>query len=159
MIFFFIYILISAYFFKEHIIAPGNLPPFGAILFILLCLFLSGFILYSWIPFAFDIRIESKEKTIVFKNIITRHTYSYSFNDFDCYLETHVNSTYHDYKVVYLIKNGKAEKIITGRYYSNLDEMIEAISSIKYAGFTPKWMALSKKALFNQNIIEDKKES
>ncbi len=59
------------------------------------------------------------------------------------------------YKVLYLLKDKKAEKIITGFYYENIDELHAAISSIKYLGFKKDFSSIARKALFNKPIIDD----
>lgn len=138
-----------------YIIPRGTLPSFGAVGFIIVFLFLLAAIIYSWTRYAFNIKIDTDEKTIYFKNIITRQITFYSFNDFDCYLDTYANSGRgNSYKVVYLIKNRKAEKIITGFYYTNIDELQDAVSSIKYKGFQPNFSTLTRKSFLNKDIID-----
>jgi hypothetical protein len=151
---FMIYVLVSVVFLGGDIIPRGSLPPFGAIIFIIVLLFLLAKIIYAWVRFAFYIKIDADNKAISFRNIITRKTTLYSFNDFDCYLDTlETPGRGNPYKVVYLIKEYKAVKIMSGFYYSNMEELQNAISSIAYIGFHPNFSTLARKALLNKEII------
>ena len=153
---FFIYTLISVFFFGGHILPKGTLPPFGAILFILVFSFFLIAMFNSWTHYAFNIKIDNDDKTIFFQNIITRQIRLYDFADFDSYFDTYpVTGKGGSYKVLYLIKDKKAEKIITGFYYENIDELQEAISSIKYLGFQKDFSSIARKALFNKLIVDD----
>jgi hypothetical protein len=153
---FFIYTLISVVFLSGQIIPRGTLPPFGAIIFILFFTFLLVAVFNSWTHYAFNIKINNDDKTIFFQNIITRQTKLYNLTDFDSYFDTYpVTGKGGSYKVLYLIKDKKAEKIITGFYYENIDELQEAISSIKYLGFQKDFSSIARKALFNKPIIDD----
>jgi hypothetical protein len=154
---FFIYILISVFFLDGNIIPRGILPSYGAIFFIIVFSFMLVFMLNSWIHYAFKIKIDEEEKTIAFENIITRQTSLYNFADFDGFIDTYpVTGKGGSYKVLYLIKDKKAEKIITGFYYENIDEMQAAISSIKYLGFRKDFSKVMRRAVFlNKPILED----
>ena len=153
---FFIYILISVFFLGGHIIPRGTLPPFGAIIFILFFTTLLVAVFNSWTHYAFNIKTDNDERTIIFQNIITRQTSLYNFNDFDSYLDTYtVTAKGGFYKVLYLLKDKKAEKIITGFYYQNIDELHDAISFIKYLGFQKDFSSIARKALLNKPIIDD----
>jgi len=153
---FLIYTLISVFFFGGHIIPRGTLPPFGEIIFIIVFTLLLFVIFNSWRQYAFNIEIDNNEKTIFFQNIITRQARLYNFTDFDSYLDTHpVTTKTGSYKVLYLLKDKKAEKIITGFYYKNIDELQDAISSIKYLGFQKNFSPIARKALFNRPIIDN----
>jgi hypothetical protein len=151
---FFIYVLISVVFFGGHIIPRGTLPAFGAIIFICVFLLLLVTIFYSWKNSTFIIKIDMDSKNIWFKNIITQKKTLYSFNDFDGYLDTFAITRAGSYKVVYLIRNKRAEKILTGFYYSNIDQLQDALSSIPYLGFKKEFSKLARKALMNRPIID-----
>lgn len=155
---FFIYTLISVIFLGGHIIPRGTLPPFGAIIYIIVLVFFLITIINSWIHYVFKIKIDSDERIIFFKNIITRKTTSYGFSDFDCYFDTFAKTGKGgSYKVVYLVKNNKAEKIMSGFYYSNIDELQDAVSSIKYIGFKKDFSKIARRAILNKPIIDNKK--
>ncbi len=152
---FVIFCLVSVFFFDGHIVVRGTLPVYGAVIFIILLLFLVFLVINSWIRYTFSIVIDQPNKTISFKNIITRKCRIYIFTDFDGYIDTTAYTRYEDaYKVIYLIKNKKAEKIITGFYYSNVDELQSAITSIKYLGFDKNFSRLARKTFCNKPIID-----
>lgn len=148
-------------FLRGHLTPRGTLPAFGAIIFILSFLILLVAIVYLLKRYAFKVRIDQNEKTIFFKNIITQQTHLYDFSDFDCYLDTlasNLTGTRPYYKVIYLIKNKKAEKIITGFYYSNMEELQQSLYQIKYLGFQKNFSVLARKALLNKPIVDWKLE-
>lgn len=153
---FFIYVLVSVVFLGGHIIPRGTLPSFGAVIFIFLFIILLIAIASSLTRYPFAIKIDQNKKTIFFKNVITQQKKLYNFNDFDYYLDTlaYNSKTGESYKVIYLIQNKKAEKIITGFYYSNIDELQEALCPIKYFGFQTKYSILARKAFWNKSIID-----
>jgi hypothetical protein len=78
----------------------------------------------------------------------------YDFTEFDGYLDTVATSKAGTYEVVYLIKNQKAERIITGFYFSNIDELRAALSPIKYLGFREDFSRLARKALLRKPLID-----
>lgn len=100
---FFIYLLASTFFLGGHTVPRGTLPASGGAVFIIIFAFLSFAILRSWLLYAFNIEINPEEQTIVFRNVITRSTTSYSFADFDGYLETYTIAKGGNYKVLYLM--------------------------------------------------------
>ncbi len=105
---------------------------------------------------AMIITIDTDFKTIVFKRVLTRVSKSYTFDDFDCYLDTIATNRKagETYRVLYLIKNKKIERVITGFYYSNIEEMQAAISDIKYWGFQEKYSFLARQMLLNKKVID-----
>lgn len=149
-----IYTLVSVVFLGGHIIPRGTLPPIGALAFIFFLLIMLFGILYSSIKFFFIISIDTDEKTILFKNIITQKAKLYSFSDLDGYLDTYAVTKNGDFKVIYFVKNKKAEKIINGYYYSNMDEMQSALVSLNYLGFQKNFKTYSRKAFFNQSLLD-----
>jgi hypothetical protein len=153
---YFIYVLISVIFLGGHTIPRGTLPPFGAILFVAIFVLFLIIIIISWIRYAFIVKIDKKERSIYFKNIVTQQTSFYKFDDFESYIDTYpITAKGGNYKVLYLLKNKKAEKIITGFYYVNIDELQDAISSIKYLGFQKNFATIARRALLNRVIFED----
>ncbi|HWK08165.1 MAG TPA: hypothetical protein VNS58_31265 [Puia sp.] len=56
--------------------------------------------------------------------------------------------------LVVLWADGKKEKIITGMYYENIDELQAALSSIKYLGFFENLTGKALKALLNEPATE-----
>jgi hypothetical protein len=109
----FVYILISVVFLDNHIVPRGTLPRPASVVFSIIFILLLPIIINSWIRYASDIKIYPGTQTIVFKNLLTRHKKIYSFADFDGYLTSDVTAAkIGDYRVIYLIKNNRIEKII-----------------------------------------------
>ena len=161
-IIFFIYVFFSVVFLEGHIIPRGTLPPFGAIIFICFFTFVLCYIVYSWTLYSFNIEIDETGKTICFKNIITRKKKLYNFSDFDGYLDTFVDiNVYREgrrqHKVIYLVKDNRIEKIITGFYYENMDELLEALSPLNYYGFEKDFSKLARKALLKKKVFDNAK--
>jgi hypothetical protein len=161
-IIFFIYVLVSVVFLGGHIVPRGTLPPFGAIIFTSVLVALLCYSVYSWTVYPYNIEIDENKKTIFFKNIFTRRTVLYNFSGFDGYLDTFVDTwVYREgrrrYKVIYLIKDNKIERIITGLYYANIDEMKEALSSLRYYGFEKDFSKLARKAFLKKKFLTTKK--
>ncbi len=150
----FIYTLASVVFFDSHFFKKGTLSRFDGILIITMFSFFVFVILYSLNRFAFFVSIDDSSKTIFFKNAITRKSKVYNFNDFDSYFDTFSVSKSGAYKNLYLLIDGKAEKVINGFYYSNMEEMKEALSPISYSGFQQDSSAIARRALFNQPVID-----
>jgi len=152
---FILYALVSVIFFGGHIFPRGTLSQGGALIFILFFTGLSFSLVLSFVKYPFIININKAEQTISFKNVFTQKRSSYLFSDFDCYIDTLVTSLKkEDYKVIYLVKNRKAEKIITGFYYSNMEELQEALSLIKYKGFEKRYTRLYRRTLLGKAIID-----
>jgi hypothetical protein len=100
------------------------------------------------------ILIDDNNSTICFANIFTRRKEIYSFDEFDGFVDLYQPVTGGRVRVLYLIKNGKFIKKISGFYYSNLDELIAALSPIKYLGKQDFGLIKSLKILFNMTILK-----
>lgn len=122
-----------------------SLAVFGFLLFVFL---------YSLIRYALIIKIDQQARTISFRNIITFQEKTYDFNEFDSFLDTFANSKSGQYKNIYLIKDRKAAKVISGLYFENIDQLQAALSPIKYLGFQENSSIIARKALFNKPIID-----
>src|SRR5258708_1429300 len=153
-------ILVMIYILAFQVI-PGKYPqtkrgltPAMGVVFLLFFGFLLFVIIYSLLRYAFLIKIDPEARTISFRNIITFQDKTYDFDEFESYLDTFANSKSGQYKNIYLIRGGKAEKIITGMYYENIDELQAALNSLKYLGFHENSSAIARKALFNKPIID-----
>ncbi len=77
-----------------------------------------------------NVTINTTNQKIVFTNVFFAIKKSYSFSDFDYYFETVEHSIGDSSRAIYLIKNGKRERAIRGYYYSNTNEMKEALKGI-----------------------------
>lgn len=80
------------------------------------------------------VKIDEISKTILLKKILTQQIQLYNFSDFDFYIDTQVKSKQGTFDTICLIKDKKIVLRIGG-YYSNIDELKNAISSFKYLGF------------------------
>ena len=80
------------------------------------------------------LKIDEISKTILSKKILTQQIQLYNFSDFDFYIDTQVKSKQGTFDIICLIKDKKIVLRIGG-YYSNINELKNAISSIKYLGF------------------------
>ena len=144
-----------------ELIARGNagltrksIPLAQTVLFMVIFGFLAWVILLTLYKYAFRVIIDPDAKTILFKNLLTQGSKRYDFNDFDSYMDTFAVSKSGAYKVVYLIKDQKAEKIITGFYFANIDELQAALSPIKYLGFEKDAGRLARRALLGKPLID-----
>ena len=81
------------------------------------------------------VKVDANSRTILFTNIFFKTSYSYSFSDFDYYIETLEYSRLGTFKAIYLVKDRKLKRAIRGFYYSNIDEMKSALESIPTQGF------------------------
>jgi hypothetical protein len=133
--------------------ARGLTPDQGVISLVIFGFLLFVFI-YTLIRYSVIIKINPEARTISFRNIITFQEKTYDFNEFDCFLDTFANSKSGQYKNIYLIKDRKAAKIISGLYFENIDELQAALSPIKYLGFQENASGIARKTLFNKPIID-----
>lgn len=93
-------------------------------------------------------------KTISFKNLFTRRSKVYSFTDFDGYITTTLwHKQWNENKTLCLIKQGRVVKKIDNFFYSNVDELQEALKEMPYLGFKNMDFANSWKVLFNKPIL------
>lgn len=131
---YFTYVLISIHFFKSNLL-HSTLTKEESVMFI--CLFgsLSFFIIKILLVHPMNVNINTTNQEIVFTNVFFAIKKSYSFSDFDYYFETVEHSIGDSSRAIYLIKNGKRERAIRGYYYSNTNEMKEALKGIPDHGF------------------------
>ncbi|MEO7308528.1 MAG: hypothetical protein ABIR78_05935 [Ferruginibacter sp.] len=131
----FTYAMISVHFFKSDLFRSALTKGESAI-FICLFGFITFFIIKILVVHPMNITIDTNKKEIVFINIFFAIKKSYSFSDFDYFIET-VEHTIGDpsSKAIYLIKNKKLKKAIRGYYYSNINEIQKALNGISDHGF------------------------
>gem|GEM_PF-6155597 len=79
------------------------------------------------------IDIDTINKTVSFKNIITRQTEKYDFTDFDGIADTYLN---HKglYKTIGLVKDRKVIHYIDSYWVSNYDDLRESLQGLKCLG-------------------------
>jgi hypothetical protein len=80
-------------------------------------------------------------------------TKTYFLNYFDGYINTIVKDKYGEYKCFYLVKAGKLMYKMSGRFYSNINELHEGLFPLKDLGFIKSSVSLSMKIAFGSRIL------
>jgi len=78
--------------------------------------------------------INTTDQTISFKMFLLPITKTYPLSYFDGYIETKVSDKYSQYKCLYLVKDGKLKYKMSGRFYNNIDDLQQGLSTVKYLG-------------------------
>jgi hypothetical protein len=81
-----------------------------------------------------NVIIDTSGKTISFQNIISRKIKTYSFADFDGFIDTFLNHRAAQYKTIGFIKDKKVIRYLDSFWFSNYSELRVAISSLDYLG-------------------------
>jgi len=97
--------------------------------------------------------IDTELKTISFRMFILPITQTYYLDYFDGYVNTIVKDKYGDYKCFYLVKNGKLMYKMSGRFYSNIDELHQGLFPLKDLGFIKYSVPLSIKIAFRKKVL------
>jgi hypothetical protein len=147
--------LSASVFFGSSIIKKDNTPVFLMSIYIAFFYIMIVWVLKSVFDRAYIIEINTETKTISFKRLATFQTKTYQFSDFDSYFDIQCSNKAGTYREAYLLRNGKAEKIICGLYYANIDELISALYPIKYDGFKTNNSQILRHSLFNSRIKID----
>jgi hypothetical protein len=100
------------------------------------------------------ITIDGETRTISFRNLVSRKEELYSFDELEGFVEVFVSTKAGKVKVLYLIKDRKFHKKLSGSIYSNLDELQSALAPIKYLGVEKMNMVKGVKVLFGQPILK-----
>ena len=102
------------------------------------------------------ITINTDENTITFTNFFTKNTKTYSFSNFDGYIQTvDINSkTRTQYKVLCLLKDKVIIRKISGSFYSNIEELQEGLKSLNDFGFEKFGIVKKLKIFFKQPVLE-----
>jgi hypothetical protein len=154
---FFLFLLVSAisqYYLDTTIFKISMQTPREA--YVQMTLFILAFILFSsvFIYGANAIHIDTLNKTIKFKNIITRRTRLYSFSSLDGFVDTvQRDGRMSSYKVSYLVKDKKFIARISRFFCSNYDELRNGLSDLTYLGYQDFGMIDSFKVLFGKDIL------
>jgi hypothetical protein len=98
--------------------------------------------------------IDHANKTISFKNYFTRQTEVYPFVYFDGYLDTLKKSGRSDFRIFYLVKNKKLIHKMSGRVYSNMEEIEKGLTALRYFGFQTWNLSWSLKIFFRAITVE-----
>jgi hypothetical protein len=118
-----------------------------------------GFLLFAslWLKTsATIITINTDLNTITFTNFFTKNTKTYSFSDFDGYIQTvDFNSKTHtQYKVLCLLKDKVIIRKISASFYSNIEELQQGLKSLNDFGFEKFGIAKKLKVLFKQPVLD-----
>lgn len=97
--------------------------------------------------------IDTGLKTISFKMFLLPITRTYPLDYFEGYINTIVKDKYGEYKCYYLVKEGKLMYKMSGRFYSNIGQLYEGLSSLKDLGFLKLSTSLSIKIAFRRRIL------
>ena len=81
-----------------------------------------------------NVAIDISSKKISFQNIISRRTKTYSFADFDGFVDTFLNHQAAQYKTIGFVKDKKVVRYLDSFWFSNYSDLREALSSSKYLG-------------------------
>jgi hypothetical protein len=99
--------------------------------------------------------IDIDSKTISFKMFILPITRTYNLNYFDGYINTIIKDKYDEYKCFYLVKDDKMIYKMSGRFYSNIDELHDGLSSLSDLGFIKSSVSLSIKIALGKRVLAD----
>ncbi|HWW41414.1 hypothetical protein [Pedobacter sp.] len=113
-------------------------------------------ILFGWQLWrdASVILIDKLNKTISFTNLFTRRQSIISFDDLDGFIDVYQAVQAGRIRVIYLVRDKKFVKKLSSYYYSNLDELQEALTPIKYLGLQNFNIIKSVKILFNLRVLK-----
>ena len=128
------YVMVSIHFFKGDLF-KSTLTKGESIVFIFIFGFLTISIIKLLLVHYVNITVDTKKQEIVFVHIFLAVKKTYSFSDFDYYFETIEHSIGDTSKAIYLVKNERRERAIRGYYYSNINEMKDALKGISDHGF------------------------
>jgi hypothetical protein len=98
--------------------------------------------------------IDTLSKTISFKRLFTMQQTIKSFDDFDGFIDTYQYARGGSYRVIYLVRQKRFVKQISSFYYSNLDELQEALTPMKYLGEQNFNLIKSVKILFKLPVLK-----
>lgn len=100
------------------------------------------------------IYINSSDSKITFKNYFTRYKRVYLLNEFEGYIDTLVISPRGNFRVFYLVCNNKLTHKMSGRIYSNIEEIEQGLNQLKYLGFRKFSLKWSLNVFFNRNVLK-----
>jgi hypothetical protein len=128
------YAIISVHFFEGDFFKSALTKEQSLIFIIIFCL-ITLLIIKVLIVSALRIEIDTNKQEIILTHIFLKTKKTYLFSDFDYYIDTVEESRQGGFKAIYLIKNKRLKKAIRGFYYSNIDELQDALTSIQNLGF------------------------
>jgi hypothetical protein len=125
--------------------------------FVLAISFLGGaIVLFVWLILLYikKITIDISNRSITFRNIVTRNVKQYNFEDFDGFIDTFLDHKNALYKTIGLVKDKRVVRYIDSFWISNYDELHDSLQNLKYLGVYQfgSWKQL--KLLFRKEIID-----
>ena len=109
------------------------------------------FCLFLWRE-ANIITIDTSHKIITFKNIFTRHTDKFLFDQFSGFVDTLQRTRRNNYKALYIVQDKKYVKKISAAMYKNFDELLGGLSPVNYLGFKKLGLKERFKILLNNQM-------
>ena len=102
---------------------------------------------------AWKVLIDRVARTITFRNLVSNKEVVYSFDELDGFVQVYVPQMDGEKtKVVYLVKDRKFLEKLSGSFYSNLDELEDALASLKFLGVQK--LSLTKRiAIFRKRPV------
>ncbi len=155
---FFIICCMTQYYYNFRILnmdIPNQKAFYGFIILFLFNLLFWGTVL-SLRASSITIHCEyPNSKAISFKNLFTRQSKTYLFDEFNGYIATRLwHKQFNQNKTLCLIKDGKVFKKIDNFFYSNVDDLEKGFDDLKYLGFINMGIVNSWKVLCNKPIIK-----
>ncbi|HEU5053377.1 MAG TPA: hypothetical protein VFT78_09700 [Hanamia sp.] len=122
-------------------------------------LIIFGFLLFAsvWLKtVASTITINTEQNTITFTNYFNKHSETYSLNVFDGYIQTigFSKNNARQFKVLCLLKDKIIIRKISGAFYTNIDELQEALNSLNNLGFEKFGIIKELKIFFKQPVLD-----
>lgn len=97
--------------------------------------------------------IDTANKYLILRNIITQKSTKYYYADLDGYVDTLQRDGWRNsYKTIYLVKNKKYIIKISDFFYSNYDELQKGLNGVTYLGIKNFNVFDSFKVLFRMDI-------
>jgi hypothetical protein len=128
------YAIISVHFFESDLFGSA-LTKEQSVIFIIFFFLITLLFIKVLIVSALRIEIDTNKQEIILTHIFLKTKKKYLFSDFDYYIDTVEESRQGSFKAIYLIKNKRLKMAIRGFYYSNIDELQDALTSIQSLGF------------------------
>jgi len=100
--------------------------------------------------------IDTDNYTFTFKMFLLPISKTYPFGYFDGYVSTTIADKYSEYKCYYLVKDGKLMYKMSGRFYSNINELQKGFSDLKYLGSMQLTASLSVKIALGKPVYDAK---
>jgi|GEM_PF-3070165 len=145
--------IVSQYYFGFEIVRMRNINSFRQMLanFILCSLPFLFFVSQIWRD-AKLITIDTELKTICFRNRFSRIARQYDFDYFQGYVACYQSSKLGSKRVLYLINDEKYFRKISAFYYSNLGDLENSLTPMKYYGQQHFGILKSFRILFGMRI-------